>query len=389
MVFGSMAACLVIRGCIFTTKHKVNANSMNSLAYKPNCDETVSRLRQWHERSSMDRILARCQVPSETMDRFRAEREDGDCEYPDPNERITFWDRILAEKSLVEDDSIPAVYLTEMDQGLYGGMVDAEVRFQCDTQNGWISSMVVPLWDDWSKYDTLKIDPRHPWFKRYLNQLEIFVDGAAGNFGVSHFILIDSLNFVFELLGATGAYMSVETEPEMVRRAVDFAFELNTLVQDAFFDNTPRLLGGTCSNMVSWAPGRIVSESLDPFHMASVDYFEKWGREPVERIMGRYDGGVVHIHGNGRHLLEVATTIRGLKAIYMGDDMGFPSAVDIAGELRKRAGDTPLVIRTKYEDFTGKLDRHELPGGILYEVTNVPSVGEANRLMERVRTYGV
>ncbi len=362
---------------------------MNTLAYKPNCDEIIERLRLWHERQYMDRILVRCPPPSETLRRFRAERSDGDCEYPDPNERIAFWDSIFAEQSVVADDTIPAVYLTEMDQGLYGGMVDAEVRFQCDTDSGWISSMVVPLWDDWSKFDTLKIDPKHAWFERFLRQLDIFVAGAGGNFGVSHFILIDSLNFVFELLGATGAYMSVETEPEMVRRAVDFAFELNTLVQDAFFENTPRLQGGTCSNMVSWAPGRIVSESLDPFHMASVDYFEKWGREPVERILGRYDGGVVHIHGNGRHLLETATTIRGLKAIYMGDDIGFASAIDIAGELRDRAGDTPLVIRADFDDFCGKLERHELPGGVLYEVFDTPSVDDANRLMDCVRDYAV
>lgn len=360
---------------------------MNSLAYKPNCDETIERLRLWHGREYADRILVRCPAPSKTLQRFRAEHSDGACQYPDPNERIAFWDRVFAEQSAVADDAVPAAYLTEMDQGLYGGMVDAEVRFQCDTDNGWISSMVVPLWEDWSKFDTLKIDRDHAWFKRYLRQLEIFTAGAGDNFGVSHFILIDSLNFVFELLGATGAYMSVETEPEMVRRAVDFAFELNALVQDTFFDNTPRLQGGTCSNMVSWVPGRVVSESLDPFHMASVDYFEKWGREPVERILARYDGGVVHIHGNGRHLLETATTIRGLKAIYMGDDMGFPRAIDIAADLRKRAGDTPLVIRADYDDFSSKLAVHELPGGVLYEVFGAAGVDDANRLIDLVREY--
>lgn len=362
---------------------------MDSLEYKPHCDETIRRLRLWHERRFMDRILARCEIPIKTMDRFREKHRDGDCEYPDPAERIAFWDAVLAEQSRLEDDAIPAVYLTEMDQGLYGGMVDAEIRFLCDTRSGWISSMAVPLWKDWSKFDTLAIDRNHPWFQRYLNQLEVFVNGAAGKFGISHFILIDSLNFVFELLGATATYLSLETDPDMVRRAVDFAYELNALVQDAFFDNTPRLAGGTCSNRISWAPGRIVSESIDPFHMTSVDYFEKWGREPVERILGRYDGGLIHIHGNGRRLLEAATTIRGLKAICMDDDRGYPPAVDLAGEFRSRSGDMPLVIRVGYDTFLNKLDRRELPGGILYDVANVPGIDEGNRLMERVRAYRV
>ena len=43
--------------------------------------------------------------------------------------------------------------------------------------------------------------------------------------------------------------------------------------------------------------------------MTSVAYFEQWGREPAERILGAFDGGVIHIHGNGRHLLEAAATL--------------------------------------------------------------------------------
>ena len=55
------------------------------------------------------------------------------------------------------------------------------------------------------------------------------------------------------------------------------------------------LAGGTLSNFAQWIPGRIVSESVDPFHMTSVAYFETWGREPAERILSRFDGGVVRV----------------------------------------------------------------------------------------------
>ena len=73
----------------------------------------------------------------------------------------------------------------------------------------------------------------------------------------------------------------------------------------------PLLEGGTFSNFGQWIPGRIVSESLDPYHMTSVAYFEKWGREPAERILGAFDGGVIHIHGNGRHLFQATSTHHG------------------------------------------------------------------------------
>ena len=360
---------------------------MDQLAYKPGLAETLDRLRALYGREANDRIFAAMTIPSDTLARFREEHADGYCEYPDPAARLEFWDRLLAERAAIEDDGVPSAYLTEMDQGLYGGMVDGEVRFLCDTETGWISSMVVPLLDDWSRFDTLRIDRAHPWFERYTRQLNLFVRGARGKFGISHFILIDALNFVFELVGATETYMSLDEHPDMIRRAIDFAFELNVLVQDTFFDTAPLLDGGTCSNKTQWVPGRIVSESVDPFHMTSVACFEQWGREPVERILARYDGGIVHLHGNGRHLLEAVCTLRGLKAIELGDDTGFPPAIELAEELRTRAGDMPLTINVDYPTFAEKLARRALPGGILYYVDGVPDADTANRCMEEVRAY--
>ncbi|MCU0874577.1 MAG: hypothetical protein MUE50_19775, partial [Pirellulaceae bacterium] len=209
----------------------------------------------------------------------------------------------------------------------------------------------------------------------------------AGKFGVSHFILIDSLNFVFELVGATNTYVSLLEQPELVRRAIDFAFELNVLIQDTFFERVGLLVGGTASNMVQWIDGRIVSESVDPFHMTSVDYFEAWGREPVERILGHYDGGVLHIHGNGRHLLQAVSSIRGLKAIYLGDDRGFPQAFEVLGDLQTRTGDVPLVVSVDWDRFVDALRRRTLPGGVLYQVTGADRADAVNRLMEEVRAY--
>ena len=360
---------------------------METLAYKPDLDDVLKRLRSLHERRAPDRIFAVMQVPCVALEQFRRQYAEGYCDYPDPSQRIAFWDRLLAERAADEDDSVPGAYLSELDQGLYGGLLGGNVQFMAHPDNGWISSMVAPLLNDWSELDSLRFDRSHPWFERCLNQLDAFVEAAAGKFAISHFILIDGLNFVFELVGATNTYLSLDERPETVRRAIDFAFELNLAIQDTFFDRVPALRGGTASNMVQWIPGRIVSESVDPFHMTSVDYFETWGREPVERILGRFDGGVLHIHGNGRHLLEAVSTIKGLKAIFLGDDRGFPQAFDVLGELQARTGDVPLVVQVDFEPFLEKLNEHGLPGGVLYKVSNLPDVDSANRCMEKVREY--
>jgi hypothetical protein len=361
---------------------------MNTLAYKPGLDVVLDRLRRLYARQAQDQLFAVCETPSQALADFAARHPEGFCPCPDPHERAAFWDRLLAERAAVEDDSVPSAYLSEMDQGLYGATLGGAIQFMAHPESGWISSMVPPLLSDWSQFDGLRFDRRHPWLDRYQRQLDIFAAAAAGKFGLSHFILIDGLNFAFELVGATKTYLSLDERPEMLRRAIDFAYELNVAIQEMFFAAAPPLADGTCSNMVQWLPGRIVSESVDPFHMTSVACFEAWGREPVERILARFDGGVLHIHGNGRHLLEAVRTIRGLKAIYLGDDRGLPPAFDVLAALQARTGDLPLVVTCRFEPFAERLARRDLPGGVLYRISGVPDVAAANRLMQRVRGYG-
>lgn len=362
---------------------------MSHLAYKPDAADVVQRLCELYARQAGDRIFARMEIPTAAAAEFRRRHRETVCDYPDPAERCKYWDALYRERAAVRDDSMPCAYLSEFDQGLYGGLLGGDVRFMCNPESGWISSMVPPLLSDWSEFEGMQFDPTHPWWQRYVNQMQIFVRAAEGKWGISHFILIDALNFVFELVGATQTYLSVTDEPEIVRRAIDFAFDLNVAVQEAFFAEVPAFEGGTFSNFAQWLPGRIVSESIDPYHMTSVDFFEQWGREPAERIMGHFDGGVVHIHGNGRHLFDAAKTLNGLVAILLLDDVGYPPAIDELPDFRQRCEEIPLSCFVTYDDFIDRLNRHALPGGVMYQVTGVPGPDTANRLMERVRDYRV
>jgi len=359
------------------------------LRYSPDGWERLERLRGLYEKRLQDRILACMEIPTQALRRFAERYPEGPTECPGLEERVAFWDGLWAERATVLDDSIAAAYLSELDQGLYGGIVGGEVRFMAHPENGWISSMVPPIFEEWSELEKLSIDPSCSVYQFYLRELRCFREAAGGKFGISHFILIDSLNFVFELFGGTRTYLELLDHPDYVRQAVDFAYQLNLDVQKTFFTEIPLLEGGTCSNMVQWIPGQIISESVDPFHMTNVGYFERWGREPVERIFAAFDGGVLHIHGNGRHLLEAVSSLRGLKAIFLGDDKDIPTAFSVLAELERRTADLPLVVQAHFPDFVAALNGHRLPGGVLYKVLDVPDRDTANRVMDRVRAYRV
>ncbi len=359
------------------------------LDYCPDGEQVIDRLRQLYTDRAQDIILAKMNVPNRAIAEFAQTHQDGFCDYPDLQERVSFWDAYTREQKPVRDDAILSCYLSEMDQGLYGGLFGGDVRFLCDPQTGWISSMVSPLLDNWSQFDRLSFSTDHPWFDRYVNQLETYTQAARGKYGIAHMILINGLNFAFELVGATQTYMDLIENPEMIRKAIALAHQVNLKVHKTFFEKVPLIEGGTCSFHAQWLPGQIISESLDPFHMTSVDYFEKWGREPVEKIFAEFDGGVIHIHGNGRHLMEAASSIKGLKSIFLGDDKGYPLAFDVLPELKKRVGDTPFVCMAKFPDFQKALNEHKLTGGVFYDVTDVPDIETANRTMDLVHNYRI
>ncbi len=351
--------------------------------------ERLERLRGLYEERLQDRVLACMEIPTQALRRFAERNPEGPTQCPDLEERAAFWDSLLAERATLLDDSVAAAYLSEFDQGLYGGIVGGEVRFMAHPENGWISSMVPPIFKDWSQLEKLSVDHNSDVYQFYLRELRCFRRAAECKFGISHFILINSLNSVFELFGGTRTYLELLDHPDYVRQAVHFAYQLNLDVQQTFFNEIPLLEGGTCSNMVQWIPGRIISESVDPFHMTTVDYFERWGREPVERIFAAFGGGVLHIHGNGRHLLKAVSSLRGLKAVFLGDDKDIPTSFSVLAELKRRTGDLPLVVQAHFPDFVAALDGHRLPGGVLYKVVDVPDRDTANRLMDRVRAYRV
>jgi hypothetical protein len=357
--------------------------------HKKNLDEVKARLFRLFEGKGRDEIFATTIIPSKALKEYAAVFPQAEMEYPDLHARAQFWDAYQKEGENLEDDSFPQAYMSEFDEGLYAGLLGAKIRFLNNPEWGWVSSMSVPFIEDVKDLKSLSFDTGCSWAEILKKQLLFYADYAKDKFGISHFILIDGLNLLLELRGATNMYYDCLDAEEEVRKFMALARDLNYWVQDTFFDAIGFHDGGTVSNMGQWIPGKIVSESLDPYHMAAPDFFYQWGLKGIEEMFSRYDGGIFHIHsGNGQHLVPLAAKVKGVKMIsFIDENWNSFKAYQRLNEIDAERGDVPVGISIPYPVFKEKLEKHELPGNVLYTVTGVDSEKTANSLMKHVKSY--
>lgn len=202
------------------------------------------------------------------------------------------------------------------------------------------------------------------WYKRFTQQMNIFVNKTAGNFGVSNLIVLDGFNLIFDLIGATNTYLVALEKLGLVRKVIDFAYNLNVQVHNDFFKYVPLYYNVACSIEATWLSGRIITGSVDSFHMTSAEYFEEWGSEPIKKQFSNF--GIIHIHSNGRHLLEAVSKIKCLKAINFLNERDFHPAFSVLSKIKKITKFIPIVINVDMEDFQKGLKNHNLEGGGFY-----------------------
>jgi hypothetical protein len=355
------------------------------MRYKKNFREAVSRLIDLYSGKGRHRIFARMNIPNPYLDRYAKKNTDGPVTKPDFTERAIFWDQVLSVYTDLEDDSIPSCYLSELDQGLYAGLLGAEIHYIRHAASGWISSMVKPFIDNIHDAENLAFDPDNPVYRDYIRQMEIFKKQAQDKFGISHFICLDGVNFLYELRGATQSYYDLMDYPRKVKKILDFSIGLCISIQEDYFKTVGLYQGGTVSNVGQWIPGKIVSESVDAFHLTSPAVFEEWGRGVVQNLFDRFDGGIIHLHTNGHHLLPSLRSMRGLKSIvFLDEDFAEPCYKKI-DELHAGCKTVPMVISIPFSEFILRLDDKSLPGNTLYDVTDVPGLKTANEVMKKVR----
>lgn len=285
-------------------------------------------------------------------------------------------------------DMIPVAYPTcYFGESIWSALFGGEIIFSGTDTATW-SHCVDPPIKDLGKFKFPRVEAQHPWLMKMLEVTDFFVKNIEPVCDVTPFIFYDCLNLLVELRGASAAYTDLYDYPDIVSRFVDWSVDVNMQV----FDAQAKLLTEFTDASIGEHPfkkyssSRTPNLSIDAYGMCAANIYEQYGLEQHQRIAAHYDGARLHIHGNGRRLCELVARIKGLNYCLMGDDVGFPPAWTVVGELKKRMHPVPIGVAIPREAFLEGLKEKNLPGGVMYHLS-AKSLSEANEIMEQGFEY--
>jgi len=285
-------------------------------------------------------------------------------------------------------DIIPHAYPTlNFGESIWSALLGGEIIFSGTDTATWSHCMNPPV-KDLEKFKFPRIEARNPWLMKMLGVTDFFVKNSEPVCDVTPFIIDDGLNLLVELRGASAAYTDLYDYPEIVSRFVDWSVDVNMQVFDAqaalLTEFTDASIGEHPFRKYSMS--RIPNMGIDAYGMCDAKIYEQYGLEQHQRIVAHYGGARFHIHGNGRRLCELVARIKGLNYCYMGNDVGFPPAWTVVGELKKRMYPVQISVEIPKEAFLKGLKEKTIPGGVEYRVL-AESLSEANKIMEQVFEY--
>ena len=360
------------------------------MRYKPNLDQVVERHRLLWSGRMADGILAIMDVEEAPWDPYNLPEEykgtevDPLAQVPDIPRMFRAWDLCFSRRRELLDDWLP---VARMGLGGYefGGMLGGKLVF-----SGSAPFLEKPLVNDWSDLDKLVLDTDNDWYQHRLQMCSYFAEHARSKFACCEADNMTAGNLV-ELLRGSQAYLDIVDDPDSCRRAMARGVEWVTRLltaQREILDDVRSYNGGSYHNFYIWLPGNAVWLSADFYCACKPGTYTELGQEYDQRLINRFGGGWIHTHSSGLHIIPDLVTLRGLKGLGVWEDPPpNPCPFERLAEIRGATGDLPLLIRCRLEEFVGGLNDGSLPGGICYEVLTLPSIREANELMEQVYAY--
>lgn len=301
---------------------------------------------------------------------------------PNMEKVCSAYKQIFEFRKNLGDDNLPVMW-ANYGAGLMGGFLGADVFFENGTS--WSQPILKEL-DDINKINftresqwAIKVDESNAYFMSQ-SQSDFFVGasliGGPGDIAYAlcgpriYADVYDNPTAMHSLLQKVTYWLIKRTKNEYSRTS-----------QNTGLRFYPWELGGFCCNE------DIAFLSDDGFGACSAPMYEDFALPYAQQFIDAFDGGIFHLHSASLHILPSILKIKGIRVLQFSQDPKVKSPYEMRFELRRQCGDLPLLIDVfNVNEFCSDLECGNLPGGIMYRLSNV-KWEDAQNLIYKARSY--
>jgi hypothetical protein len=259
----------------------------------------------------------------------------------DPEEFLDDQERILAEADRIDDDILRGATPS---QAVFWccGALGAKMRI--------MPGNVVP--EDralsWKETEAIWLNTEaHPWYKKYMEFIDVLVERSAGRYPISHSTIVGPLDFAINIRGHEQAVVDLIEDPEPASRFLEHGADFFIDITKAAWKRIPCFHGGWFDAQYQlWAPGPIARMQEDAVAVMSPDLYKRYIKPVDEKIAKAFACSFMHLHSTSMFVLDHILEIDALKCLQINNDVAGPPLSEMIGYFRKtQQSGRSLLIR--------------------------------------------
>ncbi len=246
----------------------------------------------------------------------------------------------------------------------------------------WVKSSL----KDWDDLDKVARFEDNPWFRKYIEFIEVLVEHSNGRYPVGQPILRGPSDMAGTLRGQSQFVIDLYDSPAQVKSLLEIATSAFIKVIRTQKEIIPEFHGGTSMGFYhAWTPGQCIWFQEDLSALFSPTLYRDFLLEPDTVLSNAYPYSAIHLHPASFFILDDLLNIDGLTAIQVNLDVGGPSMEEMLPHLKKILMRKPLILWGALSDDDIRLVLRELPSRGLFLCLVAPTAKEARHMMSIIK----
>jgi hypothetical protein len=220
----------------------------------------------------------------------------------------------------------------------------------------------------WEEAEKVGLDRNSPWFKKYVEFIDVLVKRSAGRYPISHGTLNGPLDYVVSMRGHEQTVVDLMLDPDPTVRLLERMGTFFIDMTKEAWKRIPKFHGGYYDAQYNiWAPDTIIRMQEDAVAVLSPELYRKYLGPVDARVSASFNCSFIHLHATSMIVLDQMLEIPTIKCYEINNDVGGPPVDTMVPYFQMvQKAKKPLVIRGSFTPDELKLLMDSLSPAGLY-----------------------